>query len=125
MIQLLCMLIGLTGTFSVLMATFSNYVSNEFLSNLFMVLSSVALCLIVAFVINVLLYLTKALMFDKRLKRNMSEMTVEDARINIKSLSGHEIEPTVKSLFKTLLQLKLPEKRMATMVFNDLKNVES
>lgn len=121
MIQLLCMLIGLTGTFGALMAIFSNYVNDEFYSSVFMGLSSGALVLMLAFLFNIVLYLVKAVLFDKKLKINMSKMSTEEARFMVENFSDYEMQPTIKSLLSTLLTLKLPKKRIATMVFNDLK----
>jgi len=121
MIQLLCMLISVSGTFGALMAFFSNYVNNNFYSNIFMWLSSGALVLMLAFLVNIVLYLIKAVLFDKKLKINMSKMSTEEARLTVENFSDYEIQLTIKSLLSTLLTLKLPEKRIATMVFNDVK----
>jgi len=121
MVQLLCMLIGLTGTFGALMAMFSNYVNNDFYSDIFMWFSSAALVLMLAFIVNIVIYLIKAVLFDKKLKINMSKMSTEEARLMVENFSDYEIQPTIKSLLSTLLTLKLPEKRIATLVFNDVK----
>ena len=84
-------------------------------------LSSGALILMLAFLVNIVLYLIKAVLFDKKLKINMSKMSTEEARLTVENFSDYEIQPTIKSLLSTLLTLRLPEKRIATIVFNDVK----
>lgn len=90
------------------------------MADMFFSLSISSTFLMVSLILTVSLYLLKAFKFEKKLKNKLSKMSEDESKKYIENLEDYEIEPKIKSVLVTFLKQKLPEKRIAKMLLNEM-----